>query len=114
WGDQAPVCQKGKRNGAKFDDDAKCNDTGTEPVASYQANHFGLYDMHGNVREWTCSAYDKNYGGNESKCSDNAPKYVLRGGSWLNSARNLRSAYRYRNSPVNRSISFGFRVVYSE
>ncbi|QTR49753.1 SUMF1/EgtB/PvdO family nonheme iron enzyme [Candidatus Thiothrix anitrata] len=36
---------------------------------------------------------------------------VLRGGSWNNDPQGLRSAYRYGNTPVNRSINVGFRAA---
>jgi formylglycine-generating enzyme required for sulfatase activity len=113
WGDQAPVCEAGRRNGAKFDDNAQCDDTGTEPVATYQANPFGLYDVHGNVWEWTCSEYDEDYGGKEQRCisdSSNKERRVLRGGSWFNDPGDLRSALRGRYRPADRDGLLGFRL----
>jgi hypothetical protein len=37
---------------------------------------------------------------------------VLRGGSWINNARNCRAAYRNRNAPANRNNNVGFRVAF--
>ncbi len=37
-------------------------------------------------------------------------KRVMRGGSWINNGRNVRSAYRNHNSPGNRNDNFGFRL----
>jgi hypothetical protein len=36
---------------------------------------------------------------------------VLRGGSWINNGRNVRSANRNRNEPANRNHNNGFRVA---
>ncbi|MCX7067081.1 MAG: formylglycine-generating enzyme family protein [Methylococcales bacterium] len=86
----------------------------TVAVGSYPANPWGLYDMAGNVWEWTCSAYVENYDGSEKQCSsknDASTSRVLRGGSWYYLARYTRSARRYRSTPVNRLINFGFRFA---
>jgi formylglycine-generating enzyme required for sulfatase activity len=83
----------------------------TVEVGQFPANAWGLYDMHGNVWEWTCSEYDEGYGGAELRCLDNdaGGLRVLRGGSWLHLPRGLRAAYRPGLDPVYRSDSSGFR-----
>ena len=54
----------------------------THPVGKKQPNGFGLYDMSGNVWEWTCSAYSEVYDGSEKTCANDADaKRVVRGGS---------------------------------
>ncbi|MCP4701132.1 MAG: formylglycine-generating enzyme family protein, partial [Gammaproteobacteria bacterium] len=116
WGDEVPVCRKGAKNGAKFNDTNKkdCNLTLTEPVESYAANKLGLYGMAGNVWEWTCSEYEEKYGEQETKCSsknDNEGRRVLRGGSWRTKPKYMRAASRYDQSPDNRSANIGFRVA---
>lgn len=99
WGDEAPVCDKNASNGAKFDDDAGCNDTDTEAVGSYAPNGYGLYDMAGNVWEWVDDWYDA-YPGNTVADSSFGKTYrVLRGGSWYNSPYNLRVSFRFRYTP---------------
>jgi len=77
----------------------------THPVAKKKPNKFGLYDMHGNVYEWTSSWYSKNYN------STREHKYkVLRGGSFDYSAYDTRSADRSCSSLDFRSRNFGFRL----
>ncbi len=74
---------------------------GTIEVGQFPPNVWGLYDVHGNVWEWTCSAYDDNYGGAELNCiSKNcADPRVLRGGSWGDNPHGVRAANRYRLTP---------------
>ena len=83
----------------------------TSPVGNYTANKFGLYDTVGNVWEWICSEYTNKYNGKEKQCVTNASSFVLRGGSWLNGPRNVRSANRSRNEPAGRDVIYGFRMV---
>jgi formylglycine-generating enzyme required for sulfatase activity len=95
---------------------------GTEPVGSFPANAFGLFDMHGNVFEWCLDTWHDNYSEKpeELKKNGNTPwlsgdeskeNRLLRGGSWLNSPGNCRSAYRHYDRPVARGNLIGFRVV---
>ena len=86
----------------------------TAPVGKYQANPWGLHDMLGNVWEWTCSAYDSDYGGSEKQCSsknDASGARALRGGSWFYRPRNARSADRNGYSPGARDFDIGFRLL---
>jgi formylglycine-generating enzyme required for sulfatase activity len=87
----------------------------TTPVGSFPANRWGLHDMHGNVWEWTCSAYDADYGGAEKRClsKNNASNLglVIRGGSWLYFPRWLRAAKRDRLRPDLRNNNLGFRLA---
>jgi formylglycine-generating enzyme required for sulfatase activity len=83
----------------------------TAAVGSFSPNQFGLYDTVGNVWEWTCSAYDKKYQGNENKCADSGIYFTLRGGSWNSSAWRARAASRLNEGPLNRNNSNGFRIV---
>ncbi len=87
---------------------------GTVAVGSLKSpNTFGLHDMHGNVWEWTCSAYDSDKNGADGCVSNNHANNsrVLRGGSWFNDAVNLRAAGRGGDSPDYRDFSYGFRVM---
>ena len=97
---------------------ANCNGCGsrwdykqTAPVGSFPANAWGLHDTVGNVGEWTCSSYDSSYGGAEKRCATEGKYRVLRGGSWVNEPWRVRSANRGRDSPDNRAVNIGFRLV---
>ncbi len=98
---------------------AACNGCGsqwdnkqTAPVGSFSANKYGLYDVHGNVWEWTCSFYVEHYNGTENYCeSNNDGVRVLRGGAWNSSPNILRSALRIRHNVDDAYHTFGFRVV---
>jgi formylglycine-generating enzyme required for sulfatase activity len=91
----------------------------TWPVGQKQANAFGLHDMHGNVSEWVQDLWHDNYSGAPTDGSawqqgGDASRHVLRGGSWINSPVNLRSAYRFGRSPGIRGTlfsGFGFRLA---
>ncbi len=93
---------------------------GQRPVAvgSFSPNAFGLYDMHGNVWEFTCSELQLSYFGAEQVCVDpelaDTPDYTMakRGGSWNLAAREVRSANRgWNNQSGQRQFNTGFRVV---
>ena len=78
----------------------------------FKPNAFGLFDMLGNVWEWTCSEYKKSYDGSEQKCAVSASKYSLRGGSWYDPPGDVRSAGRYSfGDPGYRDFSIGFRLA---
>lgn len=88
----------------------------TTTVGSYQPNAFGLYDMHGNVWEWTRDVYNASYQNLSTEDSENITAgnpnlLVLRGGSWYNSSSNCRSAFRQKLIFTSRSNHIGFRVA---
>jgi len=85
------------------------------PVGSFRPNDWKLYDVLGNVWEWTCSAYAKDYDGSEAKCANKGTTgyLVLRGGAWGDSPAWVRSASRYRGHPTNRDDDLGFRLARS-
>ncbi|MBF0584821.1 MAG: SUMF1/EgtB/PvdO family nonheme iron enzyme [Magnetococcales bacterium] len=85
----------------------------THPVGQKAANGLGIYDMSGNVWEWTCSDWGKydDGGKNHAKCSGGGSLRVDRGGSWdVNPAR-VRSASRNYYGPGNRNFILGFRLA---
>jgi formylglycine-generating enzyme required for sulfatase activity len=89
----------------------------TAPVAQFQANAFGLNDMLGNVWEWTEDCYNTSYDGAPSNGSawltGDCSRRMLRGGSWSNLPRNVRSAGRDGGNSTGRAYFNGFRVARS-
>jgi formylglycine-generating enzyme required for sulfatase activity len=80
----------------------------TTVVGSYPPNPYGLYDMTGNVREWTESEYQEYYLGEKF---NNGELVVLRGGSWKTDPEELRSTARSSYRPDNGDNSRGFRLA---
>ena len=85
----------------------------TAPVGSFKPNAFGLYDMLGNVWEWTADCFRNSllrHGEAAPVCSD-VDQRVLRGGSWRDNGRVVRSAVRISSAPGIRDEIVGFRVA---
>ena len=82
------------------------------PVGQKQPNAWGLYDMLGNVYEWTGDWYGT-YPGRVTDPLGPATgsNRVIRGGSWSIYASNARAAGRGNDPPGNRSSDLGFRLV---
>jgi formylglycine-generating enzyme required for sulfatase activity len=83
----------------------------TAPVGSFAPNPFGLYDMAGNVLEWTCSEYQDKYRGNEQRCSQGGNLLVFRGGTLFDTWMDTRIAFRRRNEPNFSGYAVGFRLA---
>jgi formylglycine-generating enzyme required for sulfatase activity len=85
----------------------------TNQVGRYQANAWGLYDMHGNVAEWTRSAYRPYpYQPRDGRDDPNARgQRVVRGGSWYDRPHRARSSFRLSYEPWQPVYNVGFRVI---
>ncbi len=77
----------------------------TLKVKTFKPNNFGLYDVHGNVSEWTASSYDSKYEKKESFDK------IVKGGSWFNFAIYCRSANRNYQKQDTAKNYIGFRSL---
>jgi formylglycine-generating enzyme required for sulfatase activity len=110
WGNQF---EQGKANckncGSAWDG------SGTIAVGSFEANPFGLYDMHGNVWEVTANCFSLTYRENlTSHTLDEEPEcksIVVRGGSWDTRFDEIKTWYRAGYSKHSVSNDVGFRLV---
>ena len=83
------------------------------PCGKYEANPWGLKDMHGNVAEWTRSTYRPypyNAAAEKDEATSNARKTV-RGGSWYDRPKNARSAFRQDFPAWQKVYNVGIRVI---
>jgi formylglycine-generating enzyme required for sulfatase activity len=86
----------------------------TVSVDSFRSNRWGIFQVHGNVWEWTQDCWHKNYVGAPAEGSPwesgRCDYRIVRGGSWATYPGDLRSAVRGRFAVDFRSDSLGFRV----
>jgi formylglycine-generating enzyme required for sulfatase activity len=87
----------------------------TAPVGSFDANPFGLHDMHGNVWEWVEDCWHESLAGlaadGAARSAGECARRAIRGGSWNSSVANTRSANRSSYAATQRNSGLGFRVL---
>jgi formylglycine-generating enzyme required for sulfatase activity len=87
----------------------------TAPAGSYKPNGFGLYDMIGNVWEWTGDWFGESYYGDSPRNNPQGPSSgalrVIRGGSWRSRPADVRTSSRRERTPGHRFSYLGFRLV---
>jgi formylglycine-generating enzyme required for sulfatase activity len=110
WGDEI-----GKGNADCDGCGSQWDDKQTASVGSFAPNAFGLYDMNGNVWQWVDDCFHDDYTGAPSDgsawLSGSCGRRIVRGGSWLNEPRVLRSANRIGQPIEFRSDYTGLRVA---
>ena len=94
-----------------------CRFAGRAVNRAFPANGFGLYDVVGNVWQWTADCWYRDYStaplDGSARDDSGCPKRVLRGGSWDNDAWMARLSYRGGAAPTLRQDINGFRIAKS-
>ncbi|MGA2253593.1 MAG: SUMF1/EgtB/PvdO family nonheme iron enzyme [Thermoguttaceae bacterium] len=83
----------------------------SHPVGLLKPNDFGLFDVHGNVWNWTQDAWKPDSTSGAGNVVKDEVQRVMRGGTFYDQAWALRSAYRGSNVPTYRPDSFALRVA---
>jgi len=88
---------------------------GPAPVGQFRANAMGLYDMGGNVMEWTADCWHDSYvrapADGSAWVNRGCRQHVVRGGSWASTPLLARSAHRLPMAGNQSDVRVGFRVA---
>jgi formylglycine-generating enzyme required for sulfatase activity len=115
WGDNVTLDGKAMTNCGGCGDSQWANQK-TAPVGSFPPNGFGLYDMVGNVWQWTEDCWHESFQGAPEDgaawiAGGDCDNRVIRGGGWTSASVNVRSAIRVGVTATLRSTDGGFRVA---
>lgn len=113
WGGEAPVCNRScyGRNGTCLDASEGVT-TCSVQMRPKDRTPDGLYDMGGNVAEWTADGFaEAPPGGADPKGSPGATMRVVRGGSFLDAASHVRATFRMGVMPTTAHVTIGFRCA---
>lgn len=108
WGAAAPDAGGVYRANSRYDRTARDRFLFTAPVGSFPPNGFGLFDMAGNVAEWSQDSYTPLTSGGPFPPGD---LRLLKGGSWFSRARDLRCSARQFAPPDYADGYIGFRLI---
>lgn len=86
------------------------SDRCTHPVKQKKANELGIYDMSGNVWEWTDSRYHFYDRERNAHIGKDAQMYIIRGGAWQLPKTSSRIAWRGKRLPESKNSFGGFRL----
>jgi formylglycine-generating enzyme required for sulfatase activity len=88
---------------------------GPAPVGSFEPNPFGLYDMSGNVMQWTKDCWHDSFvrapGDGSAWVNPGCDRRVIKGGSWSSTPAMARSAFRLSSTDDSTDMRVGFRVA---
>jgi len=118
WGDEDPGtrCNYQSYHGILENEMADfSNNRGTLAVGNFNPNGFGLYDMAGNVLEWSNDWYQEDYYSQSPSENPIGPatgfEKIIRGGAWNRSETYLQCAFREKKSPNTKHYDIGFRIA---
>ena len=116
WGrGRRPVTNVSWEYGMSFPSCSDGQAEGTAPVGSYEPNAYGLYDVMGNLTEWTDDCWNPDHSerpdNDEVRASGDCSQRALRGGTWGYPSEFLRSANRGSFELGHRDNGLGFRVI---